>query len=285
MANLGDIAIRTEALCKKYDKYVVVELKDRGQNGPKNKGKADIFSETYEKVFHDVQALSERAESISAEKNRAAIAEANAQLRRAKQAILQDDIPKLQKLLKKGRDVTRDIVKEREQLIAKLIEACNEVPDGVHGVRRPLRPSSSTATTSGGRQKEVIIGGFDSDNTFHNPSYYEQTDESQGFRQTWDTAREKQDKTLDEIAERLGQLKEMGEAMGEELDRQDPLVNNLELQVDRINEDMSSNNKKLKNTVHKIRSGRRVCIDIVLVLVLLMVLYWIYSALRQGGVV
>jgi len=55
--------------------------------------------------------------------------------------------------------------------------------------------------------------------------------------------------------------------------------------VDRINEDMSSNNKKLKNTVHKIRSGRRVCIDIVLVLVLLMVLYWIYSALRQGGVV
>ena len=49
--------------------------------------------------------------------------------------------------------------------------------------------------------------------------------------QEWDEARTRQDSVLDEISNGLAQLKNMGQAMQEELDRQDPLLDGIEEKV------------------------------------------------------
>ena len=52
-----------------------------------------------------------------------------------------------------------------------------------------------------------------------------------GMLQEWNDARTKQDAVLDEISNGLNVLKDMGMAMQEELDRQDPLVDAIEDKV------------------------------------------------------
>jgi len=283
MSSLGDISLRTNVLCKKYEKYVVTDQKKDVEKGKARS--TDAFSDLYEEIFADVQALNTKAVEIAQEKNRARVAEKNAQLRRAKASILQNDIVKLQRMVKKGKKVSKEMVAERHVLVEKLIAATNDISDGVNGVRRPMRPGAGASSSKAARGGEVVIGGLDGMSSYDNPEYYAETEESSGFQRTWDDAKVKQDKVLDEIANGLSQLKGMGQAMAEELDRQDPLVNGIEDKIDKVNNNMVSNNTKLKNTVHKMRSSRRICIDIILILVLLLVAYWIYSALRDAGVV
>lgn len=285
MASLGDITLRTDLLVKKYEKYVVADPKKDVEKG---KGRStDAFSELYEEIFADVQELNTKAEEISKEKNRARVAEKNAQLRRAKASILQNDIPKLQRMVKKGKKVSPEIIEERNSLVEKLITATHDISDGVSGVRRPMRPGQGGASSSrsGRNRGEVVISGLDQMTSYENPEYYAETDESSGFQRTWEDAKGKQDQVLDDISKGLSQLKNMGQAMTEELDRQDPLVNGIEDRIDKVNNSMISNNSKLKNTVYKMRSSRRICIDIVLILILLLVAYWIYSSLRSADVI
>mmetsp|Transcript_35692 Transcript_35692/g.101030 ORF Transcript_35692/g.101030 Transcript_35692/m.101030 type:complete len:287 (+) Transcript_35692:103-963(+) len=286
MTSLGDITLRTEALCRKYEKYAAPNNDKQKDLEKGRKRGTDVFAEMYEEVFADVQALNEKADEISREKNRAAVAEQNAQLRRAKAAILQTDIPKLQKIVKRGKKITREMIAEREELIEKLVKATNEIPDGVHGVRKPMRPTKSRSAASGSGSKMVVNVAMDENSTmFSNPSYNEHTEESQAFRNEWNDARTRQDAVLDEISNGLSQLKDMGMAMQEELDLQDPLVDAIEDKVDSVNTNISSNNKKMAATVYKLRSSRRICVDIVLILVLMLVVYWIWQVLVSSGVI
>lgn len=78
-------------------------------------------------------------EEIAAEGNRAIVAAHNAEVRKAKQALLTEGIEGLQKRLKKGKGVTKVLVEERQRRVKALIEKIYAVPDGMGGNRRPFK--------------------------------------------------------------------------------------------------------------------------------------------------
>ena len=65
-------------------------------------------------------------------------------------------------------------------------------------------------------------------------SQYETTEESRAFRQEYEQRRGKQDVALDEISKGLSTLKTIGEELGEELNKQQPLVDSVEDKVRHI---------------------------------------------------
>ena len=79
---------------------------------------------------NQLEDLMERAEEAKKEKNRAAIATANAEIRRGKN-YLREELPKLRKLMsKKSKGVTDEMRAEREQEVADFEYKIECVPDG-----------------------------------------------------------------------------------------------------------------------------------------------------------
>ncbi|CAH1418860.1 unnamed protein product [Lactuca virosa] len=68
------------------------------------------------------------------------------------------------------------------------------------------------------------------DETFDN-NYYQHTDDTNKFRQEYEMRRLQQDEGLDVIAEGLGTLKNMAQDMQEEVDRQVPLMDEIDDKV------------------------------------------------------
>uniref|UniRef100_J3L2Z5 t-SNARE coiled-coil homology domain-containing protein n=2 Tax=Oryza brachyantha TaxID=4533 RepID=J3L2Z5_ORYBR len=89
----------------------------------------------------------------------------------------------------------------------------------------------------------------------------------------------KQDEGLDIIGEGLETLKNMASDMNEELDRQVPLMDEIETKADRANADLKNTNVRLKETVLQLRSSRNFCIDIVLLCIILGIAAYLYKAL------
>nr|CAB3460780.1 unnamed protein product [Digitaria exilis] len=148
-----DILTRVDAICQKYDKYDVDKL-----NGANVAGD-DPFARLYASVDADINQCVEKAETAKQEKNRAAVVALNAEIRRTKAKLLEEDLPKLQRLAVK------------------------------------------------------------------------------------------KDEGLDVIGEGLETLKNMASDMNEELDRQVPLMDEMDDKVDRANADLKNTNVRLKETV------------------------------------
>jgi len=110
---------------------------------------------------------------------------------------------------------------------------------------------------------------------------YETTEESRAFRQEYEQRRDKQDIALAEISNGLSTLKTIGEEMGEELDRQQPLVDSIEDKVDNVQADLNNANTKLRDAVHKMRSSRNFCIDVTLIVILLGIGAYIYNVVAK----
>ncbi|KAL0653138.1 hypothetical protein Bca4012_095829 [Brassica carinata] len=85
------------------------------------------------------------------------------------------------------------------------------------------------------------------------------------------------DQGLDFIAEGLDTLKNMAQDINEELDRQEPLVDEIDTKIDKASTDLKSTNVRLKDTVTKLRSSRNFCIDIILLCILLGIAAFIYK--------
>lgn len=64
-------------------------------------------------LFNDLQNTLQKAEEVAQEKNRALKAAMNAELRKSKAFMLEDTVPKLEKLVKKGKGVTKEKAEER----------------------------------------------------------------------------------------------------------------------------------------------------------------------------
>ncbi|KAK7825949.1 syntaxin-71 [Quercus suber] len=73
-----------------------------------------------------------------------------------------------------------------------------------------------------------------------------------------------QDQGLDFISDGLGTLKNLAEDMNEEMDRQVPLVDEIETKADKVTSDMKNTNIRLKKSLNQLRSSRNFCIDIIL---------------------
>mmetsp|Transcript_11735 Transcript_11735/g.37300 ORF Transcript_11735/g.37300 Transcript_11735/m.37300 type:complete len:278 (+) Transcript_11735:194-1027(+) len=277
MASLGDIMVRTDVLVRRYEKY------DTDKQAKAKTSKTDPFGTMVEQIAEDVDALLQKAKEAQGEKNRAVVATINAELRRAKNTLLTIEIDKLKKAIKKGKGVNKEVLAQRRIQIQQLEEAIAAVPDGVtSGAQR--RFGRKKGADGAGPSGHVAISVPDASDlkmsSHENPLFYQETEESKQFAQEAKEAEERQDLALDEISHGLGILKNMGQDMSEELNRQQPLIDDIESKLDQTNKDLRSQNAKLKGMITKIRSSRNFCIDIILICIFLGIGAYIYNLVK-----
>eukprot|EP00891_Asterochloris_glomerata_P008955 jgi/Astpho2/8955/e_gw1.00133.122.1_t len=272
--SLGDIVSRTEVIYKKYEKYVA----DKPERLEKSN---DPFLDEFQSLVTRVNELTLKADEIAAEKNRAQKAAMNAELRRAKGALMAEDVPKLEKLLKKGKNVTPQVIADRQVKVKLIKDAIAEVPDGVHGPRKPSRPLALGTAMAAGAQAHIDLQGGPDSRAMNNPAYYQHTEESRKLAMDWQIAKTKQDQHLDNIEKGLSTLKGIGESMGEALKTQDVLLDTIDEKIDKATKDLKTNNLKLKGLVTSMRSGRNFCIDVTLICVLLGIGLYLFTMFKS----
>ncbi|KAK6943775.1 Target SNARE coiled-coil homology domain [Dillenia turbinata] len=257
-----DILTRVDAICKKYDKYDIDKQNDSNVSGD------DAFARLYGVVEADIEATLQKAEQASKEKNRASAVALNAEIRRTKAKLL-EEVPKLQRLaFKKVKGLSSEEFVARNDLVQALPDRIQAIPDG-----SATAPKASGGWGASASRAEIR---FDSDGRFDD-EYFQQTEESNKFRQEFEMQKMKQDQGLDMIAEGLDTLKNMAHDMNEELDRQVPLVDEIDTKVDKAASDLKNTNVRLKKTVTQLRSSRNFCIDIILLCIILGIAAYLYK--------
>ncbi|CAL8463075.1 g2609 [Coccomyxa elongata] len=213
--------------------------------------------------------MSQKSEGIGQEKNRAVKAAQNAELRREKGLLLTEELPKLEKLVKKGKKVTQEIIDDRLSKVRQVKEGIESVPDGVHTQRKPYGRLVADLGKGKGKQ-EITIDATQRDMRMDNDTnYYTHTDATKQFRQEWEDAKRNQDKALDSIEKGIGTLKGIGEAMGESLNQQDVVLDTIDEKMNKVTEQLKTNNMKLKGVLTQMRSSRNFCLDVVLICIIL----------------
>eukprot|EP01018_Ginkgo_biloba_P029336 Gb_06299 [translate_table: standard] len=265
-----DILTRVDAICNKYEKYDIEKHKDNQISG------TDAFVRLYTVVEADIEAAMQKANDAANEKNRAVVATLNAEIRRTK-GRLHEEIPKLQKLAqKKVKGLSKEEISSRNDLVLALAEKIDSVPDGT-GTGAKRTGAWKTSTT---RMEIKIDPSTPEDGRMH-PEYYEHSEESNQFRQEFAMRKAKQDQGLDMISEGLDTLKNMAQDINEELDRQVPLIDEIDTKVEKATSDLKNTNVRLKDTVTKMRSSRNFCIDIILMCIILGIAAYLYNVLKK----
>ncbi|GMY10376.1 syntaxin-71-like isoform X2 [Fagus crenata] len=263
-----DILFRVDEICKKYDKYNIEKQRDLNAYGD------DAFAHLYSSFDAEIEAALHKSEMASMENSRASAAALNAEVRRTK-ARLMEEVPKLRKLaLKKVKGLSKEDLATREDLVFALPERIQAIPDGITTAAK--QTGGWAASTS---HKNIK---FDSSDGKFGSDFFQQTEESSQFRQEYEMRKMKQackipdyclyvytDQGLDMISDGLDTLKNLAQDMNEELDRQVPLVDEIDAKADRVTSDMRNANMRLKKTLTQLRSSRNFCIDIILLCVIL----------------
>lgn len=264
-----DILTRVDAICNKYEKYDVEKQRENQISG------SDAFVRLYSVVESDIEAAMQKANDAAKEKNRAVVATLNAEIRRTK-GRLHEEIPKLQKLAqKKVKGLSKEELVARNDLVLALEDKINNIPDGTTtGTQQVGGFKTSTART----RTEIKI---DSSSGGMHTEYFEQTEDSSQFRQEYEMRKVRQDQGLDMIAEGLDTLKNMAQDINEELDRQVPLMDEIDTKVEKATSDLKNTNVRLKETVTKMRSSRNFCIDIILLCIILGIAAYLYNVLKK----
>ncbi|KAL0714950.1 hypothetical protein Bca4012_021929 [Brassica carinata] len=265
-----DLITRVDSICKKYEKYDLVKQREEASN---ISGDNDAFSRLYSSFESALQTLLQKTEDLSSETSRAKAVAMNAEIRRTKARLL-EGVPKLQRLsLKKVKGVSQEELDARNELVLSLRERVEAVPDGSVPANGWAAPTSYT---------NIRFDTNVSDNRVDS-EYFQQTEGSDQFKQEHEMRRVKQailwkqDQGLDFIAEGLDTLKNMAQDINEELDRQEPLVDEIDTKIDKAATELKSTNVRLKDTVTKLRSSRNFCIDIILLCILLGIAAFIYK--------
>ncbi|XP_009116809.1 syntaxin-73 [Brassica rapa] len=260
-----DLITRVDSICKKYEKYDLVKQREEA-----NISGDDAFSRLYSSFESALETLLQKTEEFSSETNRAKAVAMNAEIRRTKARLL-EGVPKLQRLaLKRVKGLSQEEFDARNDMVLSLREKIESVPEG----SVPINGwTASTSYTNIRLDTNVSDDRVDS-------GYFQRTEESGNFKQEYKMRRMKQDQGLDFIAEGLDTLKNMAQDINEELDRQEPLVDEIDTKIDKASTDLKSTNVKLKDTVTKLRSSRNFCIDIILLCILLGIAAFIYNSVK-----
>uniref|UniRef100_A0A803N313 t-SNARE coiled-coil homology domain-containing protein n=1 Tax=Chenopodium quinoa TaxID=63459 RepID=A0A803N313_CHEQI len=213
------ILFRVDEICKKYEKYDVDKQRERNATGD------DAFAHIYDTIESDIEKVIHKSEMVAMETNRAKAVAMNAEIRRTKARLL-EDVAKLQKLAyKKVKGLSKDDMVARGDLAIALGERIQGIPDGGNNAKNDGWASSSNPNNI----KFDMQGGT--------------------FIYSLHTM---QDEGLDIISEGLETLKNLAHDMNEELDRQVPLVDEIDTKVDKANTDLKNNNVRLKQTLHQV---------------------------------
>ncbi|KAL3653068.1 Syntaxin-71 [Castilleja foliolosa] len=259
-----DILFRLDDISKKYEKYDVEKQRSL------NASSEDAFARLYSSFESQIDATLRKSELAAVETNRATVVALNAEVRRTK-ARLMDEVPKLQKLAqKKVKNLTRDEMEARTDLVLALPERIQAIPDGSRGGLNQTQGWG--ASNKNIKFESVPDGNLDND-------FFEQSEESNQFRQEYEMRKMKQDQGLDIISEGLDTLKNLAKDMNEELDRQVPLIDEIDTKVDTASSDLRRNNVRLKETLNNVRSSQNFCVDIILVCILLGIVLYLYKML------
>ncbi|CAK0785050.1 hypothetical protein CVIRNUC_008255 [Coccomyxa viridis] len=276
--NITDAVTRADALVSKYEKYTTNEEK-------KEKGKlTDKFIEAFEGLVEKVTDLTLRSEAINQEHNRAQKAAQYAELRRAKAALLSEQLVALEKLVRKGKKVTPEIINDRLSKVQQMRQNIESVPDGVHGVRKGGPKRLLPEDAKGKARADIQIdASLRDDRADNDPDSWKHTDATRQFQQDWEVAKAKQDKALDSIERGIGTLKGIGEAMGETLKEQDMVLDAVDDKVNQATEQLKTNNMKLKGLLNQMRSSRNFCLDVVLICILLGLAVYLVELFKKKG--
>ncbi|TYK14303.1 syntaxin-71 isoform X2 [Cucumis melo var. makuwa] len=250
-----DIIFRVDSICKKYEKYDVVKQRELNAYGD------DAFARLF----------AAKSEAASTETNRAAAVAMNAEVRR-KKARLMDEVPKLRKLAhKKVKGVPKEELEVRDDLVLALEEKIKAIPDGKTSGAKHSGGWGSSSSFNNIKFDSSSDGNFESE-------YFQQSEESSQFRNEYEMRKMKQ-ACLDVISEGLDMLKNLAHDMNEELDRQVPLIEEIDSKVDKVTDEIKNTNVRLKETLYEVRTSQNFCIDIILLCVILGIASYLYNIL------
>ena len=262
----------------RYEKYDVDAKKLAKAAGQ------DEFTNEVDELQAAIDSLMSMAAEIALMTNRAEVASKNAEIRRVKNVLLNEAIPSIQKLAKKGlaKKGKKEKIKEREDIMSDLMEKIYAIPDGMSstGRKRPTRYNRLDKKNQG--PVLLDMDGGVGDHLNDNPLYWQDNDETQGFEKTKQARFAKQDEQLDRVANIVDRLGEVATNMGEALDRQDPVIDEIDHQVNKQTTNLKQTNVKLKAMVHKMAKGSNFCVYVILIIILLSVGAVIYSLVKKS---
>ena len=217
----------------------------------------------------------QKAKEAEGERNRAMLAQVNAEIRREK-AKLRAQLPDLVKLSKKkARKLPEEKKKERLEKIDAIERDLEAVPDGTAHDKRKRRDKLLA-------QAGPINISVDVNNMQLNPLSMEHSEESQGFRSEFMQSKQKQDVGLEQISKGLRTLKDMSSAMNDELKKQDPLMDSIDTKTSDATAELRTANSKLKALLMEMRQPHKLCLDLILVSVLLGIGSYIFTMVKPS---